>query len=35
MLTVDVEGELEAVRTRDIGCPPIREVDFKIAFMAA
>ena len=34
VLTVDVEGELEAVRTRDLGCPPIPEVEFKIAFMA-
>jgi multidrug resistance efflux pump len=34
VLTVDVEGELEAVRSRDIGCPPIPEVEFKIAFMA-
>jgi HlyD family secretion protein len=34
VLTVDVEGELEAVRTRDIGCPPVPEVEFKIAFMA-
>jgi HlyD family secretion protein len=35
VLTVEVEGELEAVRSRDIGCPPIPEVEFKIAFMAA
>ncbi len=35
VLTVDVEGELEAVRSRDIGCPPVPEVEFKIAFMAA
>jgi HlyD family secretion protein len=34
VLTVDVEGELEAVRSREIGCPPIPEVEFKIAFMA-
>ncbi len=34
VLTVDVDGELEAVRSREIGCPPIPEVEFKIAFMA-
>lgn len=34
VLTVDVEGELEAVRSREIGCPPVPEVEFKIAFMA-
>ena len=34
VLTVDVEGELEAVNTRDLGCPPVAEVEFKIAFMA-
>jgi len=34
VLTVDVEGELEAVRSREIGCPPVPEVEFKLAFMA-
>jgi len=34
VLTVDVEGELEAVRSRELGCPAVPEVEFKIAFMA-
>lgn len=35
VLSVDVEGELEAVRSREIGAPPVAEVEFKIAFLAA
>ena len=34
VLSVDVEGELAAVRSQEIGVPPIAEVDFKIAFLA-
>ncbi len=34
VLTVEVEGELAAVRSKEIGVPPIAEVDFKIAFLA-
>jgi HlyD family secretion protein len=34
VLTVDVDGELEAVRSRELGCPAVPEVEFKIAFMA-
>jgi HlyD family secretion protein len=34
VLTVEVEGELAAVRSKEISVPPIREVDFKIAFLA-
>ena len=34
VLSVDVEGELEAVRSREIGAPPVAEVEFKIAFLA-
>ncbi len=34
VLTVDVEGELAAVRSKEIGVPPVSEVDFKIAFLA-
>ena len=34
VLTVDVEGELAAVRTTDIGAPPVAEVEFKIAMLA-
>lgn len=34
VLTVDVEGELAAVRSTDIGAPPVTEVEFKIAFLA-
>jgi HlyD family secretion protein len=32
--TVAVEGELAAVRSTEIGVPPVAEVDFKIAFLA-
>jgi hypothetical protein len=35
VLSVDVEGELAAVRSTEIGVPPVAEVDFKIAFLAA
>ncbi len=34
VLTVEVEGELAAVRSTEIGAPPVSEVDFKIAFLA-
>jgi hypothetical protein len=34
VLTVEVEGELAAVRSTEIGVPPVSEVDFKIAFLA-
>ena len=34
VLTVDVEGELAAVRSTEIGVPPVAEVDFKIAYLA-
>ena len=34
VLTVEVEGELVAVRSMEIGVPPVAEVDFKIAFLA-
>lgn len=34
VLSVDVEGELVAVRSTEIGVPPVAEVDFKIAFLA-
>ena len=34
VLTVEVEGELAAVRSTEIGVPPVAEVDFKIAFLA-
>ena len=34
VLTVDVEGELAAVRSTDIGAPPVAEVEFKIALLA-
>jgi multidrug efflux pump subunit AcrA (membrane-fusion protein) len=34
VLTVDVDGELEAVRSRELGCPAVPETEFKIAFMA-
>jgi HlyD family secretion protein len=34
VLTVDVEGELAAVRSTEIGVPAVAEVDFKIAFLA-
>jgi multidrug resistance efflux pump len=32
--TVEVEGELQAVRSTEIGVPPVGHWDFKIAFMA-
>jgi hypothetical protein len=35
VLGVEVEGELVAVRSRDIGVPPVTETEFKIAFLAA
>jgi len=34
VLSVEVEGELAAVRSTEIGVPPVSEVDFKIAFLA-
>jgi HlyD family secretion protein len=34
VLTVEVDGELAAVRSTEIGVPPVAEVDFKIAFLA-
>jgi HlyD family secretion protein len=34
VLTVEVEGELAAVRSVEIGVPPVTEVEFKIAFLA-
>jgi HlyD family secretion protein len=34
VLTVDVEGELAAVRSTDIGAPPVTEVEFKISMLA-
>jgi HlyD family secretion protein len=34
VLTAEVEGELAAVRSKEIGVPPVLEVDFKIAFLA-
>jgi len=34
VLSVEVEGELVAVRSTEIGVPPVAEVDFKIAFLA-
>ena len=34
VLSVDVEGELAAVRSTEIGAPPLTEVEFKIAFLA-
>jgi HlyD family secretion protein len=34
VLTVEVEGELAAVRSVDLGVPPVTEVEFKIAFLA-
>ena len=34
VLTVDVDGELAAVRSTDIGAPPVTEVEFKISFLA-
>jgi hypothetical protein len=34
VLGVEVEGELVAVRSREIGVPPVTETEFKIAFLA-
>jgi HlyD family secretion protein len=34
VMAVDVEGELAAVRSTDIGAPPVAEVEFKIALLA-
>jgi multidrug efflux pump subunit AcrA (membrane-fusion protein) len=34
VLTAELEGELAAVRSTEIGVPPVAEVDFKIAFLA-
>jgi hypothetical protein len=34
VFSVEVEGELAAVRSTEIGVPPVSEVDFKIAFLA-
>jgi HlyD family secretion protein len=34
VLTVEVDGELKAIRSTEIGVPPVTEVEFKIAFMA-
>jgi HlyD family secretion protein len=34
VLSVELEGELAAVRSIEIGVPPVSEVDFKIAFLA-
>jgi HlyD family secretion protein len=34
VLSVELEGELVAVRSTEIGVPPVAEVDFKIAFLA-
>ena len=34
VLSVELEGELAAVRSTEIGVPPVAEVDFKIAFLA-
>jgi multidrug efflux pump subunit AcrA (membrane-fusion protein) len=34
VLSVEVEGELAAVRSIDIGAPPVTEVEFKIALLA-
>ncbi len=34
VMRVDVEGELGAVRSTQIGPPPVSDADFKIAFMA-
>ena len=31
--TVEVEGELQAVRSTEIGVPPVRDAEFKIAFL--
>lgn len=34
VLSAELEGELAAVRSTEIGVPPVAEVDFKIAFLA-
>ncbi|HVR69709.1 MAG TPA: HlyD family efflux transporter periplasmic adaptor subunit [Vicinamibacteria bacterium] len=34
VLSVEVEGELAAVRSTDIGAPPVTEVEFKISLLA-
>jgi HlyD family secretion protein len=34
VLTVEIEGELAAVRSTDIGAPPVTEVEFKISLLA-
>jgi len=34
VLTVEVEGELAAVRSVELSVPPVAEVEFKIAFLA-
>jgi len=34
VLSAEVEGELVAVRSTELGVPPVAEMDFKIAFMA-
>ena len=34
VLTVEVEGELAAVRSVELSVPPVTEVEFKIAFLA-
>jgi HlyD family secretion protein len=34
VLSVEVEGELAAVRSVELGVPPVAEVEFKIAFLA-
>src|SRR5439155_27331633 len=31
--TVEVEGELQAVRSTEVGVPPVRDAEFKIAFL--
>jgi len=31
--TVEMEGELQAVRSTEIGVPPVRDAEFKIAFL--
>jgi len=31
--TVELEGELQAVRSTEIGVPPVRDAEFKIAFL--
>ena len=34
VLGVEVDGELVAVRSKDVGVPPVSETEFKIAFLA-